>query len=160
MLMSRPGQCDRFNVLAKFITALPPRVGPHRWRDQLLNRHCPSLPRFATSTVCAIISCNFPSSIIVGVREIEFSPQQQVIISLDKGGQERFPGLPSSPYVYFVHSYYPVPENRSIIAATAEYCEWISFVPPEIRIARCQLRYRLPQHWEPQNCRKFFEQRH
>jgi imidazoleglycerol phosphate synthase glutamine amidotransferase subunit HisH len=83
-----------------------------------------------------------------------------VIISLDKGGQERFPGLPSSPYVYFVHSYYPVPENRSIIAATAEYCEWISFVPPEIRIARCQLRYRLPQHWEPQNCRKFFEQRH
>jgi imidazole glycerol phosphate synthase glutamine amidotransferase subunit len=40
-----------------------------------------------------------------------------------KEAQERFPGLPSSPYVYFVHSYYPVPENRSIIAATAEYGE-------------------------------------
>ena len=38
-----------------------------------------------------------------------------------KGAQERFPGLPVNPYVYFVHSYYPVPENRSIIAATAEY---------------------------------------
>ena len=36
---------------------------------------------------------------------------------------KRFPGLPSNPFVYFVHSYYPVPENRSIIAATAEYGE-------------------------------------
>ena len=36
---------------------------------------------------------------------------------------KRFPELPSDPFVYFVHSYYPVPENRSIIAATAEYGE-------------------------------------
>jgi imidazole glycerol-phosphate synthase subunit HisH len=36
---------------------------------------------------------------------------------------ERFPELPSDPFVYFVHSYYPVPQNRSIIAATAEYGE-------------------------------------
>jgi imidazole glycerol-phosphate synthase subunit HisH len=36
---------------------------------------------------------------------------------------KRFRGLPSDPFVYFVHSYYPVPENRSIIAATAEYGE-------------------------------------
>jgi glutamine amidotransferase len=35
----------------------------------------------------------------------------------------RFRELPSSPFVYFVHSYYPVPENTSIIAATAEYGE-------------------------------------
>ncbi len=35
----------------------------------------------------------------------------------------RFRELPSNPFVYFVHSYYPVPENRSIIAATAEYGE-------------------------------------
>jgi imidazole glycerol-phosphate synthase subunit HisH len=35
----------------------------------------------------------------------------------------RLPGLPSNPYVYFVHSYYPVPADRSIIAATAEYGE-------------------------------------
>jgi imidazole glycerol-phosphate synthase subunit HisH len=40
-----------------------------------------------------------------------------------KEAQERFPGLPINPYVYFVHSYYPVPENGSIIAATAEYGE-------------------------------------
>ena len=38
-----------------------------------------------------------------------------------KEAQERYPGLPDNPYVYFVHSYYPVPEDRSIIAATAEY---------------------------------------
>jgi imidazole glycerol-phosphate synthase subunit HisH len=35
----------------------------------------------------------------------------------------RFPKLPVDPFVYFVHSYYPVPQNRSIIAATAEYGE-------------------------------------
>jgi glutamine amidotransferase len=36
---------------------------------------------------------------------------------------KRFPELPSNPFVYFVHSYYPVPENSSIVAATAEYGE-------------------------------------
>jgi glutamine amidotransferase len=36
---------------------------------------------------------------------------------------QRFPELPSDPFVYFVHSYYPIPENRSIIAATTEYGE-------------------------------------
>ena len=36
---------------------------------------------------------------------------------------KRFPKLPSDPFVYFVHSYYPVPQNRSLIAATAEYGE-------------------------------------
>jgi len=40
-----------------------------------------------------------------------------------QNAQERFPGLPPDPYVYFVHSYYPVPEDSSIIAATAEYGE-------------------------------------
>jgi imidazole glycerol-phosphate synthase subunit HisH len=40
-----------------------------------------------------------------------------------KEAYDRFPKLPSDPFVYFVHSYYPVPENRSIIAATAEYGE-------------------------------------
>ncbi len=34
-----------------------------------------------------------------------------------------FPELPSDPFVYFVHSYYPVPEDTSIVAATAEYGE-------------------------------------
>ena len=36
---------------------------------------------------------------------------------------KRFPELPIEPFVYFVHSYYPVPAKRSIIAATAEYGE-------------------------------------
>jgi glutamine amidotransferase len=40
-----------------------------------------------------------------------------------KKAKERFPELPSDPFVYFVHSYYPVPKNKSIIAATAEYGE-------------------------------------
>jgi imidazole glycerol-phosphate synthase subunit HisH len=40
-----------------------------------------------------------------------------------KQANEQFPELPSDPFVYFVHSYYPVPENKSIIAATAEYGE-------------------------------------
>jgi imidazole glycerol-phosphate synthase subunit HisH len=40
-----------------------------------------------------------------------------------KEAHKRFQELPSDPFVYFVHSYYPVPENRSIIAATAEYGE-------------------------------------
>jgi imidazole glycerol-phosphate synthase subunit HisH len=35
----------------------------------------------------------------------------------------RFPGLPDSPFVYFVHSYYPVPVDSSIIAATTTYGE-------------------------------------
>jgi imidazole glycerol-phosphate synthase subunit HisH len=35
----------------------------------------------------------------------------------------RFPDLPNDPFVYFVHSYYPVPQDRSLIAATAEYGE-------------------------------------
>jgi len=35
----------------------------------------------------------------------------------------RFPGLPPDPFVYFVHSFYPVPESRSIVAATAAYGE-------------------------------------
>ena len=37
--------------------------------------------------------------------------------------RERFAELPADPYVYFVHSYYPVPQTRSIVAATAVYGE-------------------------------------
>jgi imidazole glycerol phosphate synthase glutamine amidotransferase subunit len=37
--------------------------------------------------------------------------------------RERFPGLPKDPFVYFVHSYYPAPEESSIIAATTVYGE-------------------------------------
>jgi imidazole glycerol-phosphate synthase subunit HisH len=38
----------------------------------------------------------------------------------------RFPGLPENPFVYFVHSYYPEPEDPSIVAATAFYGERIA----------------------------------
>jgi glutamine amidotransferase len=34
-----------------------------------------------------------------------------------------FAGLPPDPAVYFVHSYYPNPDDRGIIAATADYPE-------------------------------------
>jgi imidazole glycerol-phosphate synthase subunit HisH len=44
-------------------------------------------------------------------------------LSWTEEAYRRLPGLPSNPYVYFVHSYYPVPADRSIIAATAEYGE-------------------------------------
>jgi imidazole glycerol-phosphate synthase subunit HisH len=32
-----------------------------------------------------------------------------------------FAGLPANPAVYFVHSYFPVPKDTSVIAATADY---------------------------------------
>jgi imidazole glycerol-phosphate synthase subunit HisH len=34
-----------------------------------------------------------------------------------------FANLPPDPAVYFVHSYYPVPADRGVIAATADYPE-------------------------------------
>lgn len=34
-----------------------------------------------------------------------------------------FAGLPADPAVYFVHSYYPVPEDKGVTAATADYPE-------------------------------------
>jgi imidazole glycerol-phosphate synthase subunit HisH len=37
--------------------------------------------------------------------------------------QERFPDLPKDPFVYFVHSYYPAPQEGSIVAATTTYGE-------------------------------------
>jgi glutamine amidotransferase len=32
-------------------------------------------------------------------------------------------GLPSNPHVYFVHSYFPDPQDQSIVAARTEYGE-------------------------------------
>ena len=40
-----------------------------------------------------------------------------------KSAHERFPELPKDPFVYFVHSYYPSPQESSIIAATTTYGE-------------------------------------
>src|SRR5262249_12893452 len=40
-----------------------------------------------------------------------------------KAACERFPELPKDPFVYFVHSYYPAPQEGSIVAATTNYGE-------------------------------------
>jgi glutamine amidotransferase len=40
-----------------------------------------------------------------------------------KQAQALYPHLPDNPFVYFVHSYYPVPMDTEIIAATAVYGE-------------------------------------
>ena len=37
-----------------------------------------------------------------------------------------FEALPKSPYVYFVHSYYAVPEDPSVITAATEYGEQVT----------------------------------
>jgi glutamine amidotransferase len=37
------------------------------------------------------------------------------------GGEEFFRGVGDGSYFYFVHSYYPDPEDRSIIAGTTSY---------------------------------------
>ena len=34
---------------------------------------------------------------------------------------KRFPGLPVDPFVYFVHSYYPVPADPAVVAGTTDY---------------------------------------
>jgi glutamine amidotransferase len=38
-----------------------------------------------------------------------------------KGDRPLFHGLPPEPHVYFVHGYYTVPTDESLIAATADY---------------------------------------
>ena len=35
--------------------------------------------------------------------------------------RKRYPGLPADPYVYFVHSYYPVPVDSTVIAGMTDY---------------------------------------
>jgi glutamine amidotransferase len=36
---------------------------------------------------------------------------------------KRYPGLPADPFVYFVHSYYPVPVDSTTVAGTTNYGE-------------------------------------
>ena len=44
-------------------------------------------------------------------------------LRLTQPGCPLFAGLPPDPAVYFVHSYYPVPNDRSLTAAEADYPE-------------------------------------
>jgi glutamine amidotransferase len=34
---------------------------------------------------------------------------------------KRLPELPPEPFVYFVHSYYPVPTDSAVVAGTTDY---------------------------------------
>lgn len=43
--------------------------------------------------------------------------------SLDRNQHVLWKGLPEKPYVFFVHSYYPVPEDESIITSRTTYGE-------------------------------------
>ncbi|MGH8991953.1 MAG: imidazole glycerol phosphate synthase subunit HisH, partial [Acidimicrobiia bacterium] len=38
-----------------------------------------------------------------------------------RNGSKLFAGLPERPYLYFVHSYVPVPDDPSVVAATTDY---------------------------------------
>jgi imidazole glycerol-phosphate synthase subunit HisH len=38
-----------------------------------------------------------------------------------KQALDRYPDLPVDPFVYFVHSYYPVPADPNLVAGTTEY---------------------------------------
>jgi glutamine amidotransferase len=47
-------------------------------------------------------------------------------------------GLPENPYVYFVHSYYPVPEDASIITSRTTYGETFAASAARGRVAAVQ----------------------
>ena len=47
-------------------------------------------------------------------------------------------GLPENPYVYFVHSYYPVPEDASIITSQTTYGETFAASAARGRVAAVQ----------------------
>ncbi len=49
-----------------------------------------------------------------------------------------FSGLSNEPYVYFVHSYYAVPEDESIISAYTEYGERLSIAIEKDNVAAVQ----------------------
>jgi glutamine amidotransferase len=57
----------------------------------------------------------FPNGLLkvphIGWNEIQWKPEVR----------NRFPGLPERSFVYFVHSYYPEPRDRSVVAAVADY---------------------------------------
>ena len=54
------------------------------------------------------------------------------------GNGKLFKGLPSEPYVYFVHSYYLKAEEEEIVTATAEYCTCIHASVEKGQVFGCQ----------------------
>lgn len=44
-------------------------------------------------------------------------------LTLNQAGHMLWQGLPEKPFVFFVHSYFPAPEDASVITATSDYGE-------------------------------------
>ncbi len=56
-----------------------------------------------------------------------------------RGTQPFFEGVPDGSHFYFVHSYYPEPEDRSIVAATTEY--QVEFASAVARDNLCAIQF-------------------
>ncbi len=62
-------------------------------------------------------------------RVVRFQSEQQLKIphmgwnqvDFSDPGDPLWRGMPDEPYFYFVHSYYPAPEDKELISATADY---------------------------------------
>jgi glutamine amidotransferase len=58
---------------------------------------------------------------VVKFRRVPVIPHMGWNILRVARGSRLLKGLPQRPFVYFVHSYYPVPADRSVVAATTPY---------------------------------------
>jgi len=59
-------------------------------------------------------------------------------LSLTQPEHALWRGLPAQPFVYFVHSYFPVPEDQSVITSTADYGEVFAASAGRGRVAGVQ----------------------
>jgi glutamine amidotransferase len=57
---------------------------------------------------------------------------------LDLSPHALWRGLPPRPHVYFVHSYFPAPEEESVVAARATYGETFAAAGARGRVAGVQ----------------------
>jgi len=58
---------------------------------------------------------------VVKFRRVPVVPHMGWNIIRTSAGSRLFRGLPPKPYVYFVHSYYPVPADARVVAARTPY---------------------------------------
>ena len=63
------------------------------------------------------------------------------------GNGKLFKGLPSEPYVYFVHSYYLKAEEEEIVTATAEYGTCIHASVEKGNVFACQFHPEKSSRW-------------
>lgn len=59
-------------------------------------------------------------------------------LHLDQPGHPLWAGLPENPHVFFVHSYYPVPENPAEVTSSATYGETFAASAARGRVAGVQ----------------------